>query len=89
MPSPSTSDIGAQPPHQLLNVPFTSGVVNVSVTLFISTRKVTSCDGTTTSQGVQAPQQTASRVASAVTERGRLTNGAPLIVQGAPSVNDS
>jgi hypothetical protein len=39
--SPSGSAIGAQPPHQPLNVPFTSGVVYGSKTSFISTMKVT------------------------------------------------
>jgi hypothetical protein len=42
MPSALASVIGLQvAPHQLLNVPFTSGVVNAAVTLFMSTWKVT------------------------------------------------
>ncbi len=40
--SPSASLIASQFPHQLLNVPFNSGVVNELVTLFIFTWKVTS-----------------------------------------------
>ena len=89
MPSPSTSDIGAQPPHQLLNVPFTSGVVKASVTLFMSTRKVTSCVGTTTLQALQEAQQTASRVTSASTFRARFVKPSAEIVQALPSVSDS
>ena len=41
MLSPSASDIAQQSPHQELNVPLTSGVVNASVTFCISTLKVT------------------------------------------------
>ncbi len=39
--SPSESDIAQQLPHQLLNVPLTSGVVKAAVTLFMSTWNVT------------------------------------------------
>ena len=41
MLSPSGSDIVQQAPHQLLKVPFTSGVVKVDDTELISTWKVT------------------------------------------------
>ena len=41
MLSPSGSDIVQQAPHQLLKVPFTSGVVKVDDTVLISTWKVT------------------------------------------------
>ena len=55
----------------------------------MSTRKVTSYDGVTTSHALQEPQQTTSRVASLVTDNVRLTKGAPPTVQIAPSVNCS
>jgi hypothetical protein len=40
-PSALTSVIGEQAPQKLLNVPFTSGVVNAAVTFVMSTWKVT------------------------------------------------
>ena len=61
--SPSLSDICQQLPHQLLNVPLTSGMVK-PLTPFISTWKVTLYAEGAPPQGPQDSQHTTSSVVS-------------------------